>query len=168
MPCPHLEVRKLRLREGKSPGPGHRAKKRSQDAKPSLPQGAQEVLCPQAGCFRNRVKKPWQHGPGTKSGLKKNHTHSMDLQLPKGLWGSRTQRESKWPKVTQPVMAEMVCKPRQVRAESQRWRWTHAHPRVGLCTVAVPWREERRQECLTELSVMVTSRQRGIPQLPVI
>lgn len=39
-------------------------KKRSQDAKSRLPQGAQEVLGPQAGCCRNRLKTLWHHGPG--------------------------------------------------------------------------------------------------------
>lgn len=40
-----LEVRKLRLREGKWLGPGHTARS-SGDAKPSLSQEVQEVLGP--------------------------------------------------------------------------------------------------------------------------
>lgn len=40
-----LEMRKLRLREGKWFGPGHTVRS-SQDAKPRLSQGVQEVLGP--------------------------------------------------------------------------------------------------------------------------
>ena len=79
-------MRKLRLREGQHLGPGHIVKKQSQDAKSRLLQ-APEVLGPQAGCWGNRLKALWHHGPGAQVRYEKKKKDSEhETANPESLW----------------------------------------------------------------------------------
>ena len=80
-------MRKLRLREGQHLGPGHIVKKQSQDAKSRLLQAAPEVLGPQAGCWGNRLKALWHHGPGAQVRYEKKKKDSEhETANPESLW----------------------------------------------------------------------------------